>query len=129
MSRHYIFNASGFLTGVAEGGDTPACSTILPPVYVEEFTPQFLTGAWVLQGVPPQISPVEFKLLFTVFERVAIKASTDPVVQDFFEIVNDPRLTHVDLGLQSTKDALAYLTSKGLIAAERQAAILTGIAS
>ena len=76
--------------------------------------------------VPPKVSPVEFKLLFTAPERVAIKASTDPIVQDFFSIVEDTRLTHVDLGLQSTQDALAYLETLELIAAGRKAEILTG---
>lgn len=77
--------------------------------------------------VPPKVSPVEFKLLFTSAERVAIKASTDPVVLDFFSIVEDQRLTHVDLALQSTQDALSYLESKALIAVGRKAAILTGM--
>lgn len=76
--------------------------------------------------VYPKVSPVEFKLLFTSAERIAIKASADPVVQDFFEIVNDPRLTFVDLGLQSTKDAIAYLASINLLTADRAAAILAG---
>ena len=76
--------------------------------------------------VPPKVSPVQFKLLFSPQERVAIKTSTDPVVQDFFEIVNDPRLTYVDLGLQSTKDAIGYLQSEGLLTGERAAAILAG---
>jgi hypothetical protein len=76
--------------------------------------------------VPPKVSPVEFKLLFTAPERIGIKTSTDPVVQDFFEIVNDPRLTLVDLGLQSTQDALSYLASLGLISVERRAEILLG---
>ena len=76
--------------------------------------------------VPPKVSPVEFKLLFTSAERVAIKASTDPIVQDFFSIVEDPRLTVVDLALQSTQDALAYLEMLELIAAGRKAEILTG---
>lgn len=75
----------------------------------------------------PKVSPVEFKLLFTVLERVAIKASTDPIVQDFFSIVEDTRLTHVDLGLQSTQDALSYLEAQGLIAAGRKDEILTGV--
>jgi len=77
--------------------------------------------------VPPKVSPVEFKLLFTAPERVAIKASTDPIVQDFFSIVEDTRLTHVDLGLQSTQDALSYLEAQGLIAAGRKDEILTGV--
>lgn len=74
-----------------------------------------------------RVSPVQFKLLFTVGERVAIKASEDPIVKDFFEIVNDPRLTFVDLGLQSTQQALQYLEAKALIGAGRPAQILTGI--
>lgn len=77
--------------------------------------------------VPPKVSPVEFKLLFTAPERVAIKASTDPIVQDFFSIVEDPRLTVVDLALQSTQDALAYLETLELIAAGRKDEILTGV--
>jgi hypothetical protein len=48
------------------------------------------------------------------------------VVQDFFEIINDPRLTHVDLGLQSTQDAMSYLVAVNLLTAERRAEILLG---
>lgn len=75
---------------------------------------------------PPKVSPVEFKLLFTAQERVAIKTSNDAIVQDFFELVNDPRLTHVNLALQSTQDALAYLTAIGILANGRAAQIITG---
>lgn len=76
----------------------------------------------------PKVSPVEFKLLFTSAERVAIKAAraTDPVIDDFYDIVEDPRLTFVDLGLQSTQDALAYMVAQNLLTAERQAEILAG---
>lgn len=78
--------------------------------------------------VYPKVSPVEFKLLFTSPERVAIKAarSTDPIIGDFYDIVEDPRLTFVDLGLQSTQDALSYMVSIGLLTAERRAEILEG---
>lgn len=77
---------------------------------------------------PPQVSPVEFKLLFTSAERIAIKAArdADAVIDDFFDIVDDPRLTRVDLGLDSTRNALAYLEQKGLITEERKLQILTG---
>lgn len=80
------------------------------------------------QPVPPKVSPVEFKLLFTAQERVAIKAAraTDPVVDDFYDIAEDPRLTHVDLGLQSTRDAINYLAAQGLIAADRVPVIMAG---
>ena len=79
--------------------------------------------------VPPKVSPVEFKLLFTAVERVAIKASTDAIVHDFFSIVEDPRLTHVDLALKSTQDALSYLEALSLIAEGRKDEILTGVPS
>jgi hypothetical protein len=77
----------------------------------------------------PKVSPVEFKLLFSPQERVAIKAArgTDPVIADFFDIVEDPRLTFVDFGLQSTKDAIAYLASKDLLTEARAAEVLSGV--
>ena len=96
------------------------------------------TGAWLapepveLQpetpAAFPKVSPVEFKLLFTAQERVAIKAArqTDPVIEDFFSIVEDPRLTHVNLALQSTQDALTYLEVNGFITTERRQEILAG---
>lgn len=88
--------------------------------------PNFFTPK-VDQVVSVKVTPPEFKLLFTAAERVAIKASTDPVVQDFFSIIEDPRLTYVDLGLQSTKDALEYLRTKNLITKTRKDDILTGV--
>jgi len=76
----------------------------------------------------PKVSPIEFKLLFTAPERVAIKAAraSDPMVDDFMDIVEDPRLTHVDLGLQSTQDAVAYLAAQGLIGPDRVPQVLSG---
>jgi hypothetical protein len=78
--------------------------------------------------VPPKVSPVEFMLLFTSPERVALKAarSTDPVIDDWMDIIQDPRLTHVDLALQSTQDALSYAVSVNILTAERREQILTG---
>ena len=75
-----------------------------------------------------KVSPVEFKLLFTSAERVAIKAAraTDQVIDDFYDIVEDPRLTFVDLGLPSTQDALAYMVAQGLLTDERRSEILSG---
>jgi len=76
----------------------------------------------------PIVSPVEFKLLFTPQERVAIKAAraSDPVIDDFMDIVEDQRLTQVDLNLQSVQDALGYLVAKGILTEERKAQILEG---
>jgi len=85
----------------------------------------------------PKVSPVEFKLLWTSAERTTIKTlrATDPIVDDFYDIIDDPRLTFVDLGLQSTQAAISYLLSK-LVAATilteeqaiaRQTDILSGV--
>lgn len=72
----------------------------------------------------PLLSPVEFKMLFTSEERIAIKATTDAVVQDFMELINDPRLTQVDRNLQSVKDAINYLEMIKIIGTGRAAEIL-----
>ena len=97
------------------------------------------TGAWLAPepvelkpetpAAFPMVSPVEFKLLFTAQERVAIKAAraTDPAIDDFYDIIEDPRLTHVSLGLQSTQDALGYLETKGIITDARRVQILAGM--
>ena len=85
--------------------------------------------------VPPEpkvsyakVSPVEFKMLFTSSERIAIKAlkETDEIIADFYEIVEDPRLTVVDFTLQSVRDAIDYMVSKNVITADRALEIKTG---
>ena len=75
-----------------------------------------------------KVSPVEFMLLFNSPERVAIKAarSTDPVIDDFLDIIEDPSLTDVDLGLQSTQNALSYFVALSILTEERKAEILLG---
>lgn len=72
------------------------------------------------------ISPVQFKLLFTSEERVAIRVAreTDPVIDDFFDIIDDPRLSEVNLKLSSTSEALTYFVTKNLITEVRKKQIL-----
>lgn len=71
--------------------------------------------------VSVKVSPVEFKLLWTSPERIALKTlrETDSILDDFFSIVEDIRLTEVNLGLESTKQAVSYavaqLVSNGTI--------------
>ena len=76
----------------------------------------------------PKVTPVQFKMLFTSAERIAIKAAkaTDPVLEDGFEILEDPRLAEVELGIKSNQDLLLYMVSKGLITDARRLEILTG---
>jgi len=79
--------------------------------------------------VYPTVSPIEFKLLFTAPERIAIYAAkaSNPVVADILSLVDDQRLTGVNLNLQSTLDTLNYLASVGLIAPTRVAEIRSGV--
>lgn len=73
------------------------------------------------QTIYPVYGPIEFKLRFTVQERLEIKAarSTDVVVDDFYSLLDDPRLTAVDMNLQSVRDAIVYLESQGYLGAGR----------
>ena len=78
--------------------------------------------------VYPKVSPVEFKMLFTSAERIAIKEAraTDPVVDDYFDIVEDPRLQVVDLGLHSVQEGIHYLQTIGILTEDRVSQILAG---
>lgn len=61
----------------------------------------------------PKVSPVEFKLLFTSAERLAINAArqSDLALDDFYKILDDPRLTEVDMNLESNQAAIEYALS------------------
>jgi len=73
-----------------------------------------------------KISPIEFKMLFTVSERLAINPlkQSDEIIKDWFEILDDSRLTTVDLGLKSTQDALDYLVTLDVLTEDRKVEIL-----
>jgi hypothetical protein len=100
---------------------------------------RLVNGAWVNPDPAPApqaptapakiISPIEFKLLFTSAERIAIQAAraTDPIIDDFYDILDDPRLTEVNLGLKSTQNGVGYLALQGHIAPARVVEILTGV--
>ena len=96
-----------------------------------------VTGdAWAATPAPPVVAPVQqylltpsrpqFLLLFTSAERVAIRASTDPVIKDFLAIVADPALEWIDLSLASVQEGLAYLVTSGLLTSDRLAVIEKG---
>lgn len=137
MTTQYIFDASGFLTGIYQGQVIQENSTIISPIYVEGLTPQFINGQWIKQGISPAVSPITFKMLWSSQERVAIKTlrATDAIVDDFMGLVNDPQLTEVVMSLESVQNAIWYtlgaLAAAGVIAPEdiavRHAAIVSGV--
>ena len=126
----------------------------LADVFAAEFVPTFspcpddvvahwryVDGAWLPPeeiGEPepgpepapvyPIVSPVEFKLLFLPQERIAIEVAKadDPVLQDFYTIIDDPRLTCVDLSWMTVQNGIDYLIGMGLVASDRREQILTG---
>jgi hypothetical protein len=85
---------------------------------------------------PVVLSPVQFKLLFTPQERIYLKSqkATDPILEDFYELIDDPRLTEISLGLTSTVNGIDYslslLVAATIITAEeavtRRVSILAG---
>jgi hypothetical protein len=83
----------------------------------ETFTPYAATAE------TRKISPIEFKMLFTSAERVAIYASTDPVLIDWRSILDDPRLATIDMHSASVKGAIDYLVAVEIITEVRAAKI------
>lgn len=73
-----------------------------------------------------QISPTDFKLRFTSQERVAIKTAlaTDPVIEDFYSILDDARFTVVNLEDQNVLSFVAHLQSINLLTSDRATEIL-----
>lgn len=104
-------------------------------------------GTWQAPPAPTPPSPpmrlllsrVEFKLQFTSAERLAIRAARDysgtdaasnqkkAVLDDFYDIVEDPGLTAVDLLHPATIEGVGALALMGLIEDDRVAAILAGL--
>jgi len=80
----------------------------------------------LLSARDPRVTAIEYKMLFTPQERVAIKTSTDPIVQDLYELLNDLRVSHVDLSLLSIQNALFYMETLGILTGERRLQILIG---
>ncbi len=69
-----------------------------------------------------QLTKLQFLRLFTTAERIAIRASADPVIVDFLQLLDlaqDVRLDDPD-----TVQGVHYLESEGLIAPGRAAEIL-----
>lgn len=75
-------------------------------------------------------TPPEFLLLLTLQERVAIRAAgpTDVVVEDILRMLDDPRVTFIDLKNPSVIEAVNYLatTEPPLLTIERATQVLSG---
>lgn len=81
-----------------------------------------LQGQALLAAMPV----MSFQMLLTSSERIAIRASTDPIVMDFLAVLQDQRLATVNMTLPSVIAALQYLVTKTILTQVRMNAILTG---
>lgn len=97
--------------------------------------PQDLEPAPLPQVTYPAVGPIHFKMLFAVQERLKAKElrATDPVLDDFWGLVEDPRTDMVNLALQSVQAAVEYTLSAVQAAGievdvpARKAEILAGV--
>lgn len=88
----------------------PATETFDPPAAPPAPAQQWLHSAKLL-------------MRFTAAERIQIRASTDPVVQDFLSLLN--AADKVDLKDPTTIQGFQYLVSKGFLTSARAAEILS----
>lgn len=83
----------------------------------------------------PTVGPIHFQMLFTSQEAVAAEGAraTDPVLNRFWKLIEDPRTDVVNLGLQSVQDAVEYTLTVAKTAGvdvdvqARKAEILSGV--
>lgn len=83
----------------------------------------------------PTVGPIHFQMLFTSQEAVAAEGAraTDPVLNRFWKLIEDPRTDVVNLGLQSVQDAVEYTLTVAKTAGveldvqTRKAEILSGV--
>lgn len=76
-----------------------------------------------VSGVSSVYSKLQFLSKFTMSERIAISASTDPIVQDIMKMFN--LANYIDVDRQDTQQSVGYLAQVGLIQPSRITEILT----
>lgn len=59
---------------------------------------------------PTEIDSISFKMCFASSERIKAGQlrATDPIIDDFWSILDDPRTENVALSLQSIQDVIEY---------------------
>lgn len=120
---HYLYETA---TGrLASESSLP----IDPPAgYAVASFEQRQSGAWnpethEFDPLPPvrALSRLEFLRRFTAAERIAIRASTDPVVEDMMALQDAAE--YIDIDDADTQAGLQYLASVGLLTPGRAAEI------
>ena len=99
------------LVGLSDAvlADLPAAFSPCPEAWAD-------TGFTPALDAPSQTFVVDvptFMLRFTAAERIAIRKSQDPVVEDFMALLNDPRTARVNMQLPSVQQGVGYLAGLG----------------
>ena len=85
-----------------------------------------------------RVSRPEFKMLFTLTERLAIKVAREGgateeeqtikmVLDDFYELIEDDKLGAIEVDHPQVQEGLNYLVSTGLLTEERMEEISKGV--
>lgn len=79
-------------------------------------------------AAPIVLSPIQFKLLFTLLELAAIRKASadDAVLTEALNILDDIRLAEINMASRMVKTAVGYLVDKALITTERAVQVLAG---
>ena len=118
MTRFAIINAQNKVENIAEADEAFAATQgWIAADNTVRIGDMYLNGSFIRVLSDEQnktVSPVRFKLLFTQDERIAIKAARvdDTKLDDFYTLLDDPRLTIVDLALPATQVAVTYALNK-----------------
>lgn len=73
------------------------------------------------------VSPVEFKARFTIAEQVAIRTARkggNDALDIFFEMLDDPRLSEINVDSKTMEQGVDYLVAASLIEPDRKSEIL-----
>jgi hypothetical protein len=150
-------NYARIIAGVAIDVSTDPASRFHPQIAAEFVeVPDDVSHGWQLvdeDWFPPEVAdpieaepkrrlrvtPVEFKLLFQPGERLAIRQAREYqgedgaqqtfawLIDDWWSIVDDPRLTTVDLGLSQTQAGLDMLVTAGILTQQRRDEMALGM--
>ena len=125
---YYVITLNGLLVGVTKEN---AYTFNLPNVSIHEFDgiiPDLNNTIWdeTAESLITDIkilTKLAFLNRFTMSERMSIRASTDPIVFDIMNLLQNAE--YVNVNDQNTMQGVGYLAMIGLIANERVAEILT----
>lgn len=124
---YHVISRDGVLVGVTKEN---AYSFNLPNVSIHEFEediPDLNISVWDSQSeslitAGGTLTKLNFLNRFTITERLAIRASTDPIVNDIMKLLEVAE--YVDTTDTNTINGVGYLSAVGLLASNRVPEVL-----